>query len=153
MTKIQIHNLVIKLREEKHFLKKRITEANIEKAFIEHRVAFKINATNNQYCACCILWPTKDPYMFELGTLHVDESFRGLGYGKSVFAECMELLPKGAGMFLITREVHVLQLARGFGWQLERSNWTKSKFWTRIAEPWDRWEPGHSEGALLFFMP
>ncbi|HTE48331.1 MAG TPA: GNAT family N-acetyltransferase [Candidatus Paceibacterota bacterium] len=152
--KAQIKVLVTKLKKEPNLLQKRITEGSIEKALKERRAAFKIDPTTGQYCAFCIIWLTRDNHIFEVGDIWVDEKYRRQGYGGGVFKKCLDLLPEGAGAFLITRELSVLKLARSLGWQLERNNWTESKFWSRIAEPWDRYEEGTaSEGVLMFWMP
>ncbi len=150
----RVEVLVSRLKSEEHLLQKRITERNIASAFKQKRVAFKFDATTRRYYAFCMLWPTQDPKWFELGTLWVDEDSQGNGYAGDVFKRCADRLPKGAGVFLITREIEVLQIARGLGWQMERKTWTQSKFWRRIAEPWDRVRPGHhSDGVLMFLMP
>ncbi len=151
---IDIQELVRNLRQEGHFLRKRITKRNILKALREKRAIYKYDAKTGMVYAFCMLWPTKDPDMFESGTFWVAPSFRGNGHGEEVFLKCLALLPKGAGVFLITREIGVLELARNHGWQLEKSSWTKSEFWRRRAEPWDRVRPGvHSNGILMFLMP
>ncbi|KKW13025.1 MAG: hypothetical protein UY50_C0001G0017 [Parcubacteria group bacterium GW2011_GWA2_49_9] len=146
--------LVSKLQQEKHLLQKRITNISLAKAINQGRASYKRDTTTHQYYAFCALWETKDPMWFELGDLWVDEESRRQGCAGSVFRYCLSRLPKGAGVFLITRELSVVKLARGLGWQLERNDWTQSKFWTRIAEPWDRYETGLSpEGVLMFSMP
>lgn len=146
--------LVSKLRKEQHLLQKRITNINISLAINEGRAAFKRDHKTHQFYAFCMLWPTTDPNWFEAGDLWVDEKSRRQGDARDVFKRCLDRLPKGAGVFLITRELSVVKMARGLGWQLERNNWTESKFWSRIAEPWDRYKEGAaSEGILMFSMP
>lgn len=149
-----VEALISKLQEEKDLLQKRITKENIAKAFKEGRVAFKFDATTHRFYAFCMLWPTKDKYIYELGCIWVDKDSRRNGYAGEVFKHCMDILPKGAGVFLITREIEVLEIARNLGWQLERASWSRSEFWMNIAEPWDRIQPGrHAYGVLMFCLP
>jgi len=151
---VRKRNLVAALHKEPTLLQERISEESIKKAFSEKRAAAKLDSTAKNYIAFAMLWRTKDPSWYELGTIWVSPKHQRKGLMPIVFEKCAKKLPKGCGVFLITHNIKVLEVARSFGWQLARSNWHDSEFWTRIAEPWDKWGPGqHSNGALLFFMP
>jgi len=143
--------LVQELLKEEQLLYRRITNKNLKQGLKNGRAVFKRDGACNRYHAFCMLWPTQDEYWYELGTLWVHPENRGNGFSKEVFKMCLERLPRGAGAFLITRQIGVLELARSVGWQLERTNWTNSGFWQRIAEPWDR--PVKSGGILMFWIP
>jgi len=143
--------LIQQLLREEQFLHRRIRNENLRQGLKGGRAVFKWDKDRNMYYAFCMLWPTQDKYWYELGTLWVHPKDRGNGLAGEVFKKCLECLPRSVGVFLITHQTGVVELARSMGWQLGCTNWTSSSFWQRIAEPWDR--PTSSDGILMFWIP
>ncbi len=151
-----------KLHKEPHFLLKRITPEALALAAAEDRIA--VRRKGRGIIACCVLWRVlvathyRYRYRYEIGTIFVDEPFRGNGLCKQVFLECIEKR-EGSPLFLITANQNIREMVIKLGWTEELRNWTKVLRWKRIVDPWGKRYPKDSTikapGKLFYndFLP
>ena len=139
------------LQKENKLFKSRITADSLEN-MQKKKLAF-IKVYKKEIVGFVALWPTKNKEWSELGTLWVHPEWRQKGIASELFSLCEKSTTKN--IFLITRSIKVVYLAKANGWTEEKGNWTKNIFWKKVCEPWDiipkrgtRILP--KEGRLLF---
>lgn len=130
-----------KLHKEPHLLHARITPEALAKAAREDRMV--VRRVEDRIIACGILWETPDVTYLEIGTIWVDEHFRGNGLCKQVFLECIEKR-RGRSLFLITAQESISKMVSECGWTEEKRDWTTVEIWNLRANPWNDRYPENS---------
>ncbi len=130
-----------RLHKEPYLLHARITPEALAKAAREDRMVVRM--AGDRIIACGILWETPDITCLEVGTIYVDEPFRGNGLCRQVFLECIEKR-KGRSLFLITSQESISKMVSKHGWLEEKRDWTKVEIWNLRANPWNDRYPENS---------
>lgn len=143
------------LQKEPDLLRARITPESLMERHDQGCLAV-MHSEHGLVQAISALWDVEShPEWMELGTLWVAPEYRGNGYSRDIFRECVKIgRSRGVNLFLITRKPDVIALATKSGWSVERRLWTEVDLWKNICRPWDRYpETGNAfqkQGTLCF---
>lgn len=117
-------------------MQSRVTPKMIHFLYENGLCFFLVNKEDTDIVGFGALWPTKKEGWYELGSLWVHPEFRQRGDGWIVFERTIKLAPKKSVLFLITRSIKVVHMAKYCGWD-EAPSWHDSIQWKKVCEPWE----------------